>query len=117
MDAPKINTAIPKRRYQLGEYGAVVLGEIESGDGVAYEFVMALVQEGQAQPSLYITSERNAPGQTGEGSHRMRMFAAQGTRVLGSADELRQLDQFCELALSMAAQMLQLADEVPVRLS
>ena len=47
MEAPKIQTAIPQRRYQLGEYSGVVLGEIESSDGVKYRYILALVREGE----------------------------------------------------------------------
>ncbi len=49
MDAPKIQTAIPQRRYQFGEYTGVVLGDIESGDDVKYRYILALVREGEGR--------------------------------------------------------------------
>ena len=55
MEAPKIQTAIPQRRYQFGEYTGVVLGEIESSDAVKYQYILALVREGE---SISIDAER-----------------------------------------------------------
>lgn len=46
MDKPKITTAIPQRGYLLGEYGVMVLGEIESVDPPNYTFILAMVKEG-----------------------------------------------------------------------
>ena len=51
-DKPKIDTAIPQRRYQLGAYTVVVLGEIESSDGKDYRYVAAVVREGDPEPGL-----------------------------------------------------------------
>jgi hypothetical protein len=59
MEAPKIQTAIPQRRYQFGEYTGVVLGEIESGDAVKYLYILA--QRGEGKPGFYVTAEKN-PG-------------------------------------------------------
>ena len=39
-DFPKIQRAIPKKRYQLGEFGVTVLGEIESPDIASYHYIM-----------------------------------------------------------------------------
>ena len=61
--SPKIQTAIPQRRYQYGDYGVTVLGEIESGDERDYQFVAAFVKDGESRPRLYVVSERLPPGQ------------------------------------------------------
>lgn len=115
MTMPKIGTAIPKRRYQLGEFTAVVLGDVESRDDDEYRFVMALVPEGHQQPIFYISSVRNRSGN--EGSHRLRAASAQLTRDLGASDDWSSLDNFCEEALQVARQALGLMDEQPLRLS
>jgi hypothetical protein len=44
MQAPKITTAIPQRRYRLADFSAVVLGEIESPDPARYRYILALVK-------------------------------------------------------------------------
>ena len=59
---PKIQRAIPQRRYQYGEYAVTVLGDIESGDGRDYRFIAAFVREGESQPRLFVASERLPPG-------------------------------------------------------
>ena len=115
MTMPKIGTAIPKRRYQLGEFTAIVLGEVESRDGEEYRYVMALVAEGQQQPIFYVSAVRNRSGD--EGSHRLRAASAQLTRDMGASDGWANLDNFCEEAMQVARQALGLMDEQPVRLA
>lgn len=114
MSIPQIGTAIPKRRYQLGEFTAVVLGEVESKDGEDYRYVMALVAEGQHQPIFFVSAVRNRSGD--EGSHRLRAASAQMTRDLGASDDWSALDNFCDEALQVSRQALGLMDEQPIRL-
>ncbi|HEY0721955.1 MAG TPA: hypothetical protein VGE50_11965 [Gammaproteobacteria bacterium] len=115
MTMPQIGTAIPKRRYQLGEFTAVVLGDVESRDGEEYRYVMALVPEGQQQPIFFVSSVRNRSGN--EGSHRLRASSTQLTRDMGASDGWANLDSFCEEALQVARQAMGLMDEQPLRLS
>lgn len=114
MTMPQIGTAIPKRRYQLGEFTAVVLGDVESRDGEEYRYVMALVPEGQRQPIFYVSSVRNRSGN--EGAYRLRAASSQLTRDMGASDTISNLDNFCEEALEVARQALGLMDEQPLRL-
>jgi hypothetical protein len=116
MQAPKIQTAIPQRRYQLGPYQAVVLGDIESGDGVRYRYILALVREGEAKPSLYVTAEKNPRARVHEGSHRMRIILDTLTDELGSSDQWAELDAFANEALRLAAQVLGLGEQTPQRI-
>jgi hypothetical protein len=116
MKVPKISTAIPQRRYQIGDYFATVLGEIESSDGVDYRYILALVEQGQSQPSLYVTSERNPKGQSEEGSHRLRVISEAMTEDLGTSDLWRDLETFVTEGLSIASMALGLAGEEPLRL-
>lgn len=116
MQAPNIQTAIPKQRYRLGPYQAVLLGEIESPDPVRYRFILALVREGDAQPSVFITCEKNARAQAQAGSHRMCLISAQANEVLGSSDDYKEIDNFAAEALAAATKALGLSDITPIRL-
>lgn len=116
MQAPKIQTAIPQRRYQLGPYQAVLLGDIESGDAVRYSYILALVREGEAKPSLYVTAERNPRARAHEGSHRLRIISDTLTEELGSSDAWAQLDAFAGEALRLVAQVLGLGEQTPHRI-
>ncbi|MDD3448901.1 MAG: hypothetical protein PHF72_07715 [Gammaproteobacteria bacterium] len=116
MDAPRIGTAIPKRRYQLGEYGLVVLGEVASLDGRDYTWIMALTRDGEARPDLFVTSEANPPGEREQGSHRLRVIAASGEKVLGSSDGLSDIDNFATVAIGITKQLFKLEDEQEMQL-
>ena len=116
MDAPKIATAIPKRRYQIGEYGAVILGEVESRDTRSYTFILALTRDGDSQPCLFVTSEQNPPGERDNGSNRLRVVADNGEKVLGSSDGLTELDNFTTVGLGIVRQLFKLDDEQETRL-
>jgi hypothetical protein len=116
MDAPKIKTALPQRRYQLGEFTAVILGDIESADGIGYRYILAMVREGDASPCLYVTLEKNRRSEAAQGSHRMRMVAHNYNEVLGSSDRWSDLEIFVREALTLSSKVLQLGDEQPVRL-
>lgn len=117
MDAPKIQTAIPQRRYQFGEYSGVVLGEIESGDDVKYRYILALVRDGESNPGFFVTAEKNPRRRADEGSHRLRVITHGLDEEIESSDRWADLDAFCEAALLVAAKVLGLTDEKPVRLA
>jgi hypothetical protein len=112
---PIIRTAIPQRRYRLGEYNVTLLGEVESGDGVDYQYILAFVEEGRRRPSLYLCSERNPPGERSAGSHRMRLVNDAMSEVLGSADAWSDLEAFAAEALRIGAATLSLKGEQPIR--
>ena len=114
MNAPKIQTAIPQRRYQFGEYTGVVLGDIESGDGIRYRYILALVREGENRPSFYVTAEKTPRGRAHEGSHRLRVITHGLDEEVGCSDAWAELDAFCAEAFTVAARVLGLADEQPV---
>ena len=115
LEAPLIQTAIPKRRYQLGAFSGVVLGEIESGDGIEYHYLLAMVEDGAAQPQFYVSAERNRGAAAKRGIFRMRVMAPWGTEVLGDSDRWRDLDAFLTDAFSIVMAQLALTDETPVR--
>jgi hypothetical protein len=111
MQAPHIKTAIPQRRYRLGDYQAVVLGEIESDDPVRYRYILALVREDESKPSLYVTAEKNPRARAHAGSHRLRVISTALTEELGSGDQWADLDTFATEGLRLAAQLLGLGEQ------
>jgi hypothetical protein len=116
MDAPKITTAIPQRRYRLGGYSAVVLGEIESPDAARYRYILALVREGESKPSFYVTSEKNPRAKAAAGSHCLRVISSALREELESSDRFADLEGFSAAALEVAAQTLGIS-ATPERLS
>ena len=117
MDAPKIQTAIPRRRYQFGEYSGVVLAEIESGDATKYQYILALVREGENRPAFYVTAEKNPRSRQQEGSHRLRVITHELNEEIGCSDAWSDLDAFCTEAFTVAANVLGLPDEQAVLVS
>ncbi|MGC1951720.1 MAG: hypothetical protein WA970_03935 [Gammaproteobacteria bacterium] len=112
----KLRSAIPIRRYQLGEFKVVLLGDIESSDGISYQFILAFIPEGEAQPLLYITCERNPADEQKEGSHRIRVIAPHDAQIFGSSDRWRDVEAFAEDGLLMGRKLLDLTDEELKRL-
>jgi hypothetical protein len=106
MQAPKIQTAIPKQRYRLGTWNAVVLGEIESPDPARYHYILALVRDGETQPSCYVTCEKNRRAAAAEGSHRLRVISAVFNEEVGASDQWADVDAFAAEGLSLAAKVL-----------
>jgi hypothetical protein len=105
----------------------VVLGEIESPDPVRYRYILALVKEGEAQPSFYVTCEKNPRAKQSAGSYRLRVISAVLDEEIESSDRFADwmearaagqgrpdcgfadLDVFCDEALKLSADMLGLA--------
>jgi hypothetical protein len=113
MKAPGIRTAIPQRRYRLGEFSVVVLGDIESDDGVDYRYVFAMVRDGAREPEFYVLSVR--PPET-RGDYSLRVLSPTLDRELDVSGLWRDLDAFCDQAVSLAQQALGLGDEPAHRL-
>ena len=115
MERPKIQVAIPQRRYQLGDYQAVVLGEIESADERRYQYILALVKQGEAQPGFYVTAEKNPRARAHEGAYRLRVLTEGLNEELGSSDRWGDIDAFTTEGLTLAADALGLGREQPLR--
>ena len=114
MDRPKITTAIPRRRYQFGDYGVTVLGEIESSDPPNYTFILAMVKEGDSEPSTYVICDRR---RRGDFAYRVRLVMEGFNEVMGESDDWGDLDAFCEFGLQVAAKALDLGNEIPHQLT
>lgn len=112
MTRPDIQTAIPLRRYQLGDFNVAVLGEVQSDDDFDYRYIFAMVADGKSEPDLYVLSI----GQPGSQDYLLKLIAPELERELDVSPRWRDLDIFCEQAISLAQQALGLMDEAPHRL-
>jgi hypothetical protein len=115
-DRPNITTAIPKRRYQIGDYAASLLGEIESSDPRRYRYILAMVPAGDRTPTLYVTCEATPPKESSQGNYRLRLINEAMSEVMDTADGWGDLDAFAEQGLKLAAQALGLQREQVIRL-
>jgi hypothetical protein len=111
---PGIRTALPKRRYRLGEFTLTVLGEVESSDGIDYQYIMAVIQGQDPEPGMYITAER--PDGTGGRELIMRLIMRDGSEVIGSSEQWVSLDMFTGEAIDIVTRVLSLSDETPYQL-
>ncbi len=114
MSKPGIRTAIPRRRYRLGEFTLTVLGEIDSSDGVDYCFIMAVIHGENKEPGLYVTAERPADGP--DRQLAMRVIMRDGAEVIGRSEAWSQLDAFVAESTRVVASILNLTDETPWQL-
>lgn len=112
---PNIRTAIPRRRYVIGEFSAVLLGEIESGDPNRYHYIFAAVREGDEHPMMYVISEQARRAERDQGSHKLRVLTGSSEKTLGVSDRWRSEDDFAEEALDIVRKTLMLTDETVAR--
>ena len=110
MSTPKINTAIPKHRYQIGIFSVVILGEIDSDDSERYRYICAVVEEGQSEPILYISL---IPGSDED---RLVISSMGQVQELQVTQELRDLEFFTDNVIPMVQKLLQLTDEIAAKL-
>jgi hypothetical protein len=115
MHKPGIVTAIPRRRYTFGEFSVIVLGDVESNDGVDYRYIAAVVQGKDPEPGMYITAELCSGSRAAHLD--MRLVMRDGAQIIGSSDEWGDLDVFTEEALQVISRILNLGDETPYRLA
>jgi len=116
LQQPKIKTAIPKQRYQIGPFTAIVLGDVTSGDEFDYHLILAMVEDGKQQPDFYVTAERAKGDEAARGRFRMRVLAPWGAEVMGYSDRWSSVDNFVGDALSLTMAKLSITDESVIRL-
>ena len=115
-DRPLIKTAIPRRRYQIGDFSVTLLGEIESGDQRQFRSILAFVPMGRPEPSLYVCAEPSPPAEADRGRYRLRVINAAMSEVMDCDDRWGDLDAFADQAVKLGAQVLGLQQEQVVRL-
>ncbi|OOZ38433.1 hypothetical protein BOW53_15570 [Solemya pervernicosa gill symbiont] len=116
MQAPNISTAIPQRRFQLGDYSAVVLGNIESNDPMPYRFILALVPEGAKKPVLYVISQKARRADAASGSHQLRIVSENLDESISVSDLWGDLDGFTTEAMLVTRKAMGLMDEQPYQM-
>lgn len=116
MALPVIKAALPKRRYQFGEFLLVVLGEIESGDNIPYHFLLGIIPDGANAPELFISAEKCPRSQAQAGNYQMRIIADKMSQTLNQSDRWGNLDEFVDDALTVVTKLLNLVDEKPIQL-
>ncbi|MBK1719410.1 hypothetical protein [Thiocystis violacea] len=115
-ERPVIKTAIPRHRYQVGNHAASLLGEIESGDGRTYRYILAFVPAGGVEPVLYVCSEPTPPAERADGAYRLRVVGEFMSDVIDTDDRWGDLEGFAEQALKLGVQMLGLPEVGIVKL-
>ena len=115
-DRPVIKTAIPKGRYQIGDFSASLLGEIETDDSRRYRYILAFIPMGKSEPSFYVCAEHTPPAETAEGKYRLRVVNEVMSEVMDTSDQWGDLDRFTEQGIALAAQALGLQREQVIKL-
>ena len=116
MKAPNIKTAIPKRRYVVGEFTTVLLADIESSDPNRYRYIFAAVRQGEDHPLMYVICERAPRAQRDQGSHKIRVLTGNAEHEFGISDRWEDEDTFAEQALDIVRKTLVLTDETVARI-
>ena len=114
---PEIKTAIPKRRYQYGEFQITVLGDIESESAIEYRFIIAVMTESDPEPGFYLTAETNSGQNAGDGKYQLRLIMRDGEQIITYDDQLANLDYFVEIGMKTISTLLNLKDEEPYLLT
>lgn len=112
MALPTIQSAIPKRRYQFGEFTITLLTDINSSDPVSYLYIAAVLREGEPEPEVYITCE--ATTSNDENTYRIRVLSKQDEHIISQDKQWRHEQKFCDYALQGIQQMFELSDETPI---
>ncbi len=113
---PTIRTAIPKRRYQISDFSATLLGEIDSPDAVNYHYILAFVPMGEPKPNFFVVSERVPPKDRPDGGYRLRVINSAMNEVMDQSDAWGDEEAFATQALELAQQALGLGGHEAMRL-
>ena len=115
MAFPTIQSAIPKRRYQYGEFLITLLNDISTDDSISYLFIAAVLREGSSSPAVYITCEPIVSNNIN--SYRIRVLSEQEEHTISEDIQWKNEQKFCDFALQGIKQMFELTDETPILLS
>jgi hypothetical protein len=113
-DRPTIDTAIPKRRYQIGDYAATLLGDIQSRDGRRFLHILAFVPMGQREPTLYICAEQPTADVCGQ--YQLRVINEVMNEHIDTSERWGDMETFAEEAVKLGSRLLGLQQEEIVRL-
>ena len=105
MYSPAIINAREVERFPIGPYEGILLTDIEARGAVQYQFVLAVLKEGE--PCLYISSEVNRmAAELGGGSHFLCAFEESKHLNFGCSNEWADLETFKRKAVEMAKERL-----------
>lgn len=111
MRKPQFQTAIPKKRYQYGEYLITFLDDIVTSEKPAYQYVAAVSLEANPQPGLYLLCEPNVPTEEHTAQFALRLLMQDGEKIIAYSDAWGDFNVFATDALNFLRQILNLADE------
>ncbi len=115
MTFPSIQSALPKRRYQYGEFSVTLLSDIISSDTYNYLYIVAVLREGHTKPEVYITCEPCTSNNTN--TYRVRVISEQEEHNISVDPQWQNEQNFCDFAMQGIKQMFNLSDEDPILLS
>lgn len=115
MPFPAIQSAIPKRRYQYGEFSITLLSDVSSNDPINYLYIVAVLREGASKPEVYITCEPITLNNTH--AFRIRALSEQDEYIISENTQWHNEQLFCDFAMQGIKQMFELSDENPILLS
>jgi len=105
MSAPGIKTAIPRHRFRVGAHEAVLLGDVESTDHAQYRYILAVVLEGQKEPTWFATAEPRSRAY--RGPHALCLYTEDGGREeIDVSREWADAEAFAHRALALACERL-----------
>jgi hypothetical protein len=116
MNKPSIKTAIPQHRYQVGAFTITVLGEIETNDPNPYQFVAAVMRDGDPEPGIFLTVERPADAVEGKTVLPLKLIMRDGAQVVDESERWWDVESFTKDVLDYVRSILDLQDEEPYRL-
>ena len=109
---PLIADARPLRRYQLGDYRALLLGDIQAGGRVQYLYVLE-VYDPTRQRCFAVAAEKNSfPDPDEPPSYFLGVFNGDWHDNLGRSEEWGDLDKFTDRALEIVCNELQIEKAV-----
>jgi hypothetical protein len=114
-DRPTITTAIPKGRYQIGDFSATLLTEVQSPDARRYRYILAFVPDGQREPRFYVCCESSADPANPR-LCELRVVSEALSEVVDSSERWADADLFAEQALELGVQALGLSKQQIVKL-
>lgn len=118
MATPHIQSALPRRRYQFGEFSITLLTDIQSDEPVDYKYILAAMREGGTQPEVYITCEAiRREDEKEKQTYRIRVLTDQQEHIISTDTQWQNESAFCEFALDGIKQMFELSDEEATLLS
>lgn len=115
MALPKIQSAIPKRRYQYGEFIVTILSDITSPDPYDYLYIAAVLRDGCTQPEVYITCE--SIQKIGQQSYSIKVLSQDSEHTISQNSQWKNEQLFFDYVLQGVGQMFHLTDETPILLT